>query len=196
MEEDEDEEERRMKSLGQWGRLVYMWRRRSLCVCASVSPSVFVHSKTICKDVVQRWCYREEALTCEAVPMPARWVQITSWRITHPTLFLRRPKLPAAMFSAYLWKMKVFPVFIPLWMLKFCGQIVLDLNSTVRLFSLPELLYCFHVLLVLVSHSGLSSWLLKILPFRRYSENQKARKCQEFKPKGRLKTWQLWHWSV
>lgn len=79
-----------------------MWRRPAVCLCVSVSLSVFVHSKRQCVHGDPCWhCYRENALTCEAVPALACLVQITSWSITHRALFLWRTKLLAAMFLAY-----------------------------------------------------------------------------------------------
>lgn len=85
VDEEEDEEERRMKSLGQWGQLVYMWRRPAVCV--SVSLSVYVQSKRQFIQDNPHWhCYRQKALTCRAVPVLACLVQIISWSITHPTL--------------------------------------------------------------------------------------------------------------
>ncbi len=93
---------------------------------------------------------------------------------------------------------KLFVVFIPLWMLKFSGHTALGLiyihNSTIRLFLLCQN-DCTAFMYWRERHiRDFSSWLLNVLPFRHYSENQKPRTCQNIKPNRWPNTGECWNW--
>lgn len=62
-----------MMSLGQQGRLVYMWRRSAVCLCVSASlcQSWCAAKDNSCKTIRAGIVGIEKLLTCTAVPMLA-----------------------------------------------------------------------------------------------------------------------------